>query len=145
MARRRAARPDGETIEAAGLALAPNTAPYGLHEGVPRARARREPFDAAAASGALMMVRRDDFLALGGFYEPFWMYGEETDYALRAPGRIVIHPDSAIRHLHGHAAGPPRSRTRLYRGSRARLMNAARHLPPARSPKRSSRRRRSTL
>jgi hypothetical protein len=46
-------------------------------------------------------------------------------------GSVVIHPRSAIRHRHGHAAGPPRSRIRLYRGSRARLMNAARHLPPA--------------
>ena len=122
--------PTGERVEAAGLALAPNTAPYGLWEGVSRADAPSEPFDVAAASGALMMVRRDDFLALGGFYEPFWMYGEETDYALRAPGRAVIHPASALRHRHGHAAGPPRSRIRLYRGSRARLMNAARHLPP---------------
>jgi GT2 family glycosyltransferase len=120
----------GERIEAAGLALAPNTAPYGLWEGAARGKGPTAPFDATAASGALMMVRRSDFLALGGFYEPFWMYGEETDYALRAPGRAVIHPASALRHHHGHAAGPPRSRVRLYRGSRARLMNAARHLPP---------------
>jgi GT2 family glycosyltransferase len=76
------------------------------------------------------MVRRNDFLRLGGFHEPFWMYGEETDYALRSRGRTLIHPASALRHRHGHAAGPPRSRLRLYRGSRARLMNAARHLPP---------------
>ena len=39
-----------------------------------------------------MMVRRDDFLALGGFYEGFFMYGEEADYCLRVPGRIVLHP-----------------------------------------------------
>jgi GT2 family glycosyltransferase len=122
--------PDGVRIEAAGLAIAPNTAPYGLYEGVPRAAGPHEPFEAPAASGALMMVRREDFVRLGGFHEPFWMYGEETDYALRARGRIVIHPASALRHRHGHAAGPPRSRLRLYRGSRARLMNAARHLPP---------------
>ena len=39
-----------------------------------------------------MMVRRDEFLALGGFYEPLFMYGEEADYCLRAPGRVVLHP-----------------------------------------------------
>ena len=78
-----------------------------------------------------MMVRRSEFLALGGFYEPFFMYVEEADYALRVPGRIVLDPRSAIRHEHGHAAGPPRSPVRLYRGSRNRLVNAARHLPPS--------------
>lgn len=120
----------GERVEAAGLALAPSTAAFGLHEGEPRRALREQPFEATAASGALMMVRRADFLALGGFYEPLWMYGEEADYCLRARGRVVIHPGSAMRHRHGAAAGPARSRTRLYWGSRNRLVNAARHLPP---------------
>ena len=34
-----------------------------------------------------------------------------------------------MRHEYGHAAGPNRSVTRLYWGSRNRLINAARHLP----------------
>jgi len=120
---------DGERVEAAGLEIAPNTATYGRDEGLPRSELQDEPVDVAAATGALMMVRRDEFLALGGFYEPIFMYGEETDYCLRVEGRIVLHPASAIRHEHGHAAGPPRSSTRLYWGSRNRLLNAARHLP----------------
>ena len=41
----------------------------------------------AAASGGLMMVRRSDFLALGGFYEPIFMYGEEADYCLARAGK----------------------------------------------------------
>lgn len=121
----------GVTIEAAGLKIAPNMATFGRDEGLPRVQATAEPFDVTAASGALMMVRRDEFLELGGFYEPIWMYGEEADLALRVPGRIVVHPRSAIRHGHGAAAGPPRSRTRLYWGSRNRLLNAGRHLPAA--------------
>jgi GT2 family glycosyltransferase len=120
---------DGQRVEAAGLEIAPNTATYGRDEGSPRSALREDPVDVSAATGALMMVRRSDFLALGGFYEPIFMYGEETDYCLRVDGRIVLHPDSAIRHEHGHAAGPPRSATRLYWGSRNRLLNAARHLP----------------
>jgi N-acetylglucosaminyl-diphospho-decaprenol L-rhamnosyltransferase len=120
----------GETIEAAGLAIAPNTATYGLLEGEPRSAAPDGPVDVAAASGALTMVRREEFLSAGGFYEPIWMYGEEAEYAFRVDGRIVLHPASAIRHHFGAAAGPPRSRTRLYYGSRNRLVNAARHLPP---------------
>jgi len=121
---------DGATIEAAGVEIAPTTGTYGLLEREPRSRAPAEPVDVSAASGALMMVRRSEFLALGGFYEPFFMYVEEADYSLRVPGRIVLDAASAARHEHGHAAGPPRSRLRLYYGSRNRLLNAARHLPP---------------
>jgi GT2 family glycosyltransferase len=119
----------GGTVEAAGLEIAPNMATFGRGEGLPRAEAPPAPVDVTAASGALTMMRRDEFLELGGFYEPIWMYGEEADLALRVPARIVLHPKSAIRHGHGAAAGPPRSRTRLYWGSRNRLLNAGRHLP----------------
>jgi GT2 family glycosyltransferase len=121
---------DGELIQAAGLEIAPNTAVVGRLDMLPRAAAPGEPIDVPAATGALMMVRRQEFLDLGGFYEPFFMYGEEADYCLRVPGRIVLHPGSAMRHEYGHVAGPQRSVTRLYWGSRNRLINAARHLPP---------------
>jgi GT2 family glycosyltransferase len=121
--------PDGRTIQAAGLDIAPNTAAIGRQDRMPRSAAPVSPVDIAAATGALMMVRRSEFIALGGFYEPIFMYGEEADYCLRVPGRVVLHPGSAIRHEHGHAAGPPRSAIRLYWGSRNRLINAARHLP----------------
>jgi N-acetylglucosaminyl-diphospho-decaprenol L-rhamnosyltransferase len=119
----------GVTIEAAGLEIAPNMATFGRAEGLPRAQAPNAPVDVTAASGALMMVRREEFLGIGGFYEPIWMYGEEADLCLRMPGRVVLHPGSAIRHGHGAAAGPRRSRTRLYWGARNRLLNAGRHLP----------------
>jgi N-acetylglucosaminyl-diphospho-decaprenol L-rhamnosyltransferase len=123
-------RPDGTEIEAAGLEIAPNMATYGRLEGESRDDAA-EPTQVSAASGALMMVRRDEFLALGGFYEPLFMYGEEADYCLRAPGRVMLDPRSALRHDTGHAAGPPRSVPRLYWPARNRLVNAARHLPSA--------------
>jgi GT2 family glycosyltransferase len=122
--------PDGAVLEAAGLEIAPNTATYGRQEGMPRSTAPNSPLDVTAASGALMMVRREEFLALGGFYEPIFMYGEEADYCLRVPGRVVLHPGSAVRHQRGHASGPHRSTIRLYWPSRNRLINAARHLPP---------------
>lgn len=124
--------PSGTVIEALGLAIAPNFATYGLLEGAPRDAVRLEQVDVAAASGALMMVRRDEFAALRGFYEPIWMYGEEADLCLRVPGRVVVDPRSAIRHELGHAAGPRGSATRVYWPSRNRLLNAARHLTPGR-------------
>jgi GT2 family glycosyltransferase len=121
--------PDGSTLEAAGLEVAPNMATFGRLEGLPRERAPREPLDVTAASGALMMVRRVDFLEQRGFYEGFFMYGEEADYCLRLPGRVVLHPASAARHTQGTASGPLRSPFRLYWHSRNRLLNAARQLP----------------
>ena len=61
--------------------------------------------------GALMMVRRDEFLALGGFYEPIFMYGEEADYALRVagPGRAAPGERDPSRTT-APPPGPPRSR-----------------------------------
>ncbi len=119
---------DGRTLESVGLGLAPNTAAYGRQWGMPRSAAPDEPIEVAAASGSLMMVRRADFLALGGFYEPIFMYGEEADYCLRARGKVVLHPASAARHEFGHASGPHQSPFRIYWSSRNRLLNAARHL-----------------
>ncbi len=121
-------REDGVTVEAAGLAIAPNTATFGLSENASRESIGSEAFEVVAASGALMMVRREEFLRLGGFFEPIWMYGEEADLCLRVAGRVVIDPRSATRHEVGHAAGPPRSPLRLYWPSRNRLINSARHL-----------------
>ena len=120
---------DGSILEAAGLGIAPNMATFGRLQDLPRDRAPREPGEVTAASGALMMVRRHEFLAQGGFYERFWMYGEEADYCLRTPGRVVLHPASAVRHAQGTASGPLRSPFRLYWHSRNRLLNAARQLP----------------
>jgi GT2 family glycosyltransferase len=120
--------PSGTIVEALGLAIAPNLATYGLNEGAPRKGIVAFPMDVAAVSGALMMVRREEFLAVGGFYEAIWMYGEEADLAMRMPGRILVDPRSALRHEIGHAAGPRASVTRVYWPSRNRLINAARHM-----------------
>jgi GT2 family glycosyltransferase len=121
--------PDGSTIEAAGLEIASNMATFGRLQGRPRSDAPREPVDVTAASGALMLVRRQEFLDLGGFYEPLFMYGEEADYCLRVQGRVVLHPGSAVRHAQGTASGPLRAPFRLYWHSRNRLLNAGRQLP----------------
>ena len=124
-------RPDGATLEAAGLDIAPNTATYGRIEGAPRAAAPAAPLDVVAASGALMMVRREDFLALGGFLEPLWMYGEEADYCLRAPSTAASSctPGARSAMRSGMPRGPISPPIRLYWPSRNRLINAARHLP----------------
>jgi GT2 family glycosyltransferase len=56
------------------------------------------------ATGAAWLVRRDCFDALGGFDESFFLYSEETDFALRARARgytIVYVPDAHAVHVGG--------------------------------------------
>ena len=79
----------------------------GARASEPRARgAARRRSAVTAASGALMMVRREDFLRLGGFFEPLWMYGEEADYCLRALER-------GARRARPGQRDPPRARARV--------------------------------
>src|SRR5687767_15829957 len=53
-------------VQTCALPISPNMATYGRLEGAPRERAPSAPLVVAAASGALMMVRREEFLGLGG-------------------------------------------------------------------------------
>jgi GT2 family glycosyltransferase len=65
--------------------------------------------------GFAHLLRRDVFLALGGYREDFVYYGEEKDYCLRlidAGHRTVYLPDALVSHI-PDAAG--RSRTRYLR------------------------------
>ncbi len=100
--------PDGATLEAVGLAIAPNTATYGRLEGLPRAAAPSTPIDVVAASGALTVVRRDGVPP--GFDELIWMYGEEADYALR-----VLGADRRASRERDPARGRPRLRAAAVR------------------------------
>jgi hypothetical protein len=80
----------------------------------------------------VMMVRRAEFLFAGRLLRADSHYGEEADYCLRVPGRIVLHPRSAVRHERGRAAGPALVDSSVL-GTRNRLLNAGRHYPSARS------------
>lgn len=66
-------------------------------------------------SGACLLVRREDALAVGLLDERYFMYGEDVDFcaALRARGRrILFAPDAEIVHLRGRsvAAAPEATR-----------------------------------
>lgn len=65
--------------------------------------------------GFAHLLRRDLFLALGGYREDFIYYGEEKDYCLRlidAGSRTVYLPDALVSHV---PDGAGRSRTRYLR------------------------------
>ena len=56
-------------------------------------------------SGCLLLMRREDWGALGGFAPAFFMYGEDADLCLRARAELgarpVITPDAEIIHYGG--------------------------------------------
>jgi len=127
----------GEIIEAAGIAIGPNLAAWSLCEGLTldgAGLADEMPREVLGLSPAFLMVRRADHLAMGGFWEHLWMYGDEPDYALRLArrGKAILCPGSRMRHWGGGASGGHQSPLRLYQSSRNRLLNAARHLPAGR-------------
>ena len=57
-----------------------------------------QPVDVAAASGAAMVMRREDFIEIGGFDEQFFAYYEDIELSLRvrAQGARVVYVPSAI-------------------------------------------------
>lgn len=83
-------------------------------------------------SGAALLIRRDAFLALGGFDADLFLYGEEDDFfnrALQAGWRISVVADVRIRHWHG-ASSAPTSRVRwlkAYHFSASRLFLERKH------------------
>ena len=85
------------------------------------------------ATGAALVVRRDAFLAAGGFDESFGMHMEEIDLCWRlrrAGGRVRVEPASEVYHLGGASlpAGNPR---KTYYNFRNGLVMLAKNLPRA--------------
>jgi GT2 family glycosyltransferase len=80
-----------------------------------------------------MLVRRDRFLALGGFDETFFLEFEEIDLCWRAwlRGWETVHvADAVVRH-HVGGATPPELRTRRLRSAHHnRVRFALKCLPP---------------
>lgn len=58
-------------------------------------------------TGCLLLVRRDDFLAIGGMDPRYFLYSEDAEFCLRAKGlgyRSVIVPNAIIQHEGGAAS-----------------------------------------
>jgi GT2 family glycosyltransferase len=64
----------------------------------------RRPKDVPYVAGAVLLVRREAFEAVGGFDETFFRYGDESDLCVRtqkAGWRTVFYPGAQIIHVGG--------------------------------------------
>jgi GT2 family glycosyltransferase len=82
-------------------------------------------------TGCLLLIARDDWQALGGFDERFFVYGEDADLCLRATAatgrRCAITPDALMVHAVGASSATRPDKQELL--TRGRITLARTHLP----------------
>ena len=76
-----------------------------------------------AACAAAMLVRRETFNELGGFYEPFFCYSEDVDFGfrLRLSGGRCVQVRDAVVHHEGSGVTGRKSAFTVYHGHRNRI------------------------
>ncbi len=79
--------------------------------------------------GAAMLVPRAVLERDGLFDEDLFAYYEDTDWSLRARGRLLVVPASRVHHRVSAASGGESSPTTLYYGTRNALAVCERHAP----------------
>ena len=81
------------------------------------------------ATGACLLLRREAFLAVGGFDEKFFLYAEELDLQKRfqdAGNEVWFTPTIAVTHHDPNAQRPPRPEVQRY-AARGLLRYFAKH------------------
>jgi len=121
---------DPALLDGAGDAMTLMGLPYRM--GYRRARPAAIPAgEVFGPCGAAMLVRRETFLAMGGFEARFFSYCEDVDFGYRlrlAGGRTRLVPEAIVAHV-GSATLGARSDFALYHGFRNRLWTFARNTP----------------
>ncbi len=105
-----------------------------LGEVVTDPRRYRDPATADWAEGSTLLISAECWRACGPWEESFFLYSEETDFALRARDAgfaTRFNPDAGAVHLEGDSRRSPplwalltRNRVRLYRRRHGRLASA---------------------
>ena len=78
---------------------------------------QKEPFEADWVSGAAMMIRKDLFNRLGGFYERYFMYFEDVDLCTRArkkEWKVMVDPRAKVFHKSGQSFSDNRTKKKYY-------------------------------
>ena len=86
---------------------------------------------AGAVCGAAMLVRKDEFLKLGGFDDDLFAYFEDIDFCWRVwlqGFKVTYVPSAVVFHRFGGSWGPRKNPNRLFLGQRNRLMNIIKNL-----------------
>lgn len=76
---------------------------YDIGFGQPDGEKFNSSYEVMSGCGASIIMRKCEFLKLGGFDERFFMYYEDTDfsYRMRKTGKkILFCPESRVRHIH---------------------------------------------
>jgi hypothetical protein len=79
-----------------------------------------------AVCGAAMLVRKDEFLRLGGFDDDFFAYFEDTDFCWRAwlhGYKVIYVPTSVVYHKFGGSWGPLESPRRIFLAQKNQAMS----------------------
>lgn len=82
--------------------------------------------------GAAMMIDRALFLELGGFYEPYFCYGEDVDlgYRLQLRGEpTVVVPTATVQHEGSASSGGRKSEFAVFHGTRNRFWGVYKNTP----------------
>lgn len=115
-------RPGLAEIQHLGVRFTLHEGTYAPYEIAPHNTPNRSPFtteDVPAVTGAALLVRRDDYLRIGGLH-PAYFYGfEDVEFCLRlhtlTGQRILCRNDLAALHRHGHTRLSGRARDVLDR------------------------------
>jgi hypothetical protein len=86
---------------------------------------------AGAVCGAAMLVRKYEFLKLGGFDDDLFAYFEDTDFCWRAwlhGFKVIYVPTAVVYHIFGGSWGPRNNPNRLFLGQRNRLIGMIKNL-----------------
>ena len=82
--------------------------------------------------GAAMMIDRALFLEMGGFYAPYFCYGEDVDlgYRLQLAGEpTLLVPTAVIHHLGSASSGGRKSEFAVFHGTRNRFWGVYKNTP----------------
>ena len=94
-------------------------------EAVGLGRLRPVPDDRSFVIGSLLLLRAEALAEVGGFDERFFLYAEETDWALRANRRgwrhVVVQQARAV-HVGGGTSADPRVRETHFHASQERYL-----------------------